>query len=107
FKLPEITTAQGDLSRTLQLYAAAMEDCTNAIRLTPKDADAYDNRGWAYFHLGKAETARGHIEKAADLYEKAIEDYTHAIKLNPEHPYAYRNRANAKFRLGNLLSGNH
>ena len=76
-----------------------MEDCTQAIWLTPKDADAYDNRGWARFHLGESETARGNMKKAADLYQKAIEDYTQAIKINPEHPYAYRNRANAKEAL--------
>ena len=101
FKLGESKTAQGNITRALQLYQSAMEDCTQLIQLTPKDADAYDNRGWARFHLGESETARGNIKKAADLYEKAIEDYTHAIWLNPEHPYAYRNRAKAKFRLHN------
>ena len=57
---------------------AAIADCTEAIRLDPKFADAYNLRGNAY--AGKGERL------------KAIADYTEAIRLNPQYGNAYCNR---------------
>jgi tetratricopeptide (TPR) repeat protein len=50
-----------------------------AIRLNPKSASAYNNRGLAYRKLGKL--------------DEAIADYTSAITLNPIYALAYNNRA--------------
>ena len=56
----------------------AIADYTEAIRLDPKDAEAYCNRGLAYGNKGD--------------YDKAIADYTEAIRLNPKYAEAYYNR---------------
>jgi len=53
-------------------------DCTEAIRLDPKYAGAYNIRGWAYARKGE--------------YDKAIADCTEAIRLDPEFAGAYNER---------------
>jgi len=60
-------------------YDESIADCTEAIRLNPQDASAYNNRGLSY-HYGKAD------------YNRAIADYTEAIRLNPQDASAYNNR---------------
>jgi Flp pilus assembly protein TadD len=62
----------------------AIRHLSKAIRLNPKSAGAFYNRGNAYKKEG--DTAR------------AISDYTQAVKLKPDHAWAYYNRG--------LLSGN-
>ena len=57
-----------------------------AIRLDPKFAHAYNNRGFAYAELSQ--------------YERAIEDYNEAIHLNPDYALAYGNRALVYTLLG-------
>lgn len=59
-------------------YDQAIADDNEAIRLDPKDAYAYSNRGAAYENKGQ--------------HDQAIADYNHAIELNPEDEYAYRDR---------------
>lgn len=59
---------------------------TQAIRLDPKYANAYNNRGNAKNNLGR--------------YQKAIGDYDEAIRLDPKYAYAYNNRGLAKNNLG-------
>ena len=61
----------------------AIENYNKAIELDPNDADAYNNRGLAYYYL--------------EEYERAIEDYNKAIELNPN--YAYNNRELAISKL--------
>jgi len=93
----------------------AIEDYDEAIRLNPKDADAYFSRGNAYYSLNKKERAIEDYDKAirlnsqfADAYhnrgttycdlgqfERAIEDYDEAIRLNPKDAIAYNSRSNA------------
>jgi tetratricopeptide (TPR) repeat protein len=67
-------------------YKTTIADFTQAIKLDPNDAMAYNNRGIAYDELGD--------------YGKAIADYTQAIKLDPSFAYAYYNRGNAYDDLG-------
>ena len=50
-------------------YDRAISDFTEAIRLDPKLASAYYNRGIAYENKGE--------------HDKAIADYTEAIRLEP------------------------
>jgi len=63
----------------------------NAIKLQPDYAQAYYNRGNAYYGLG--------------LYQRAIKDYNEAIRLKPKDVDAYYNRGNAYFFLGNNKLG--
>ena len=57
---------------------AAIADFTEAIRLDPKSASAFNRRGLAYRRWG-------------DL-ARAIDDYTQAITINPIYALAYNNR---------------
>ena len=66
----------------------AIADYTEAIRLNPKDADAYYNRGLAYWNKGK--------------FDKAIAEYTEAIRLNPKLAEAYYSRGFAYRNNGDL-----
>ena len=65
------TTKKGD-------YDRAIADYNKALELDPKDATAYNNRGFTYDNKGD--------------YDKAIADYDAAIRLNPEYARAYNNR---------------
>jgi len=60
-----------------QILRAITADFSEAIRLNPKDAEAYYNRGKAY-------------EKKGD-YDKAIANYTEAIRLDPKLALAHNN----------------
>jgi tetratricopeptide (TPR) repeat protein len=57
-----------------------------AIRLDPKEATAYNNRGSCYGAKG--------------AYDKAIADFSEAIRLDPKYARAYSNRAQAYRALG-------
>ena len=59
---------------------------TKCLRLNPDNADAYNNRGIAYYTLGK--------------YQLAIDDYNRAIRINPDYASAYNNRGIAKENFG-------
>ena len=59
---------------------------TEAIKLDPKYATAYNNRGLAYSDLGQI--------------PRAIQDFDQAIKLDPKDAEAYYNRGLAYLRLG-------
>ena len=54
-------------------------DYNNAIELNPRDAEAYYNRGIAYYNKGQ--------------YDQTISDYSKAIEINPKYAEAYNNRA--------------
>src|SRR5262249_48895382 len=60
-------------------YDKAILDYTEAIRLNPKDADTYNNRGSMSLQKG--------------AYDKAVADWTEAIRLDPQAPQAYNNLA--------------
>jgi len=53
-------------------YDLAIADYSEVIRLEPKNASAYSNRGNCY---------------KEDRYDLAIKDYTEAIRLNPVNVY--------------------
>src|SRR5262245_42445384 len=56
----------------------AIADYSEAIRLDPKYAVAYSNRGLAYAYKNE--------------YDRAIADYNEAIRLDPKYVEAYYNR---------------
>ena len=64
----------------------AIEYLSNAIKLQPDDADAYNSRGNAYYKLGQ--------------YQRAIEDYNEVIRLKPDHVNAHYSRGNTYYKLG-------
>ena len=66
-----------DLSGVHQ-YDRAIADYTVAIELRPDYAEAYNDRGFAYYLKGD--------------FERAIADYTRAIELRPNYPKAYNSR---------------
>ena len=55
---------------------------TEAIRLDPKYASAYNNRGHG-------------LVRTRTSYDKAIADFNEAIRLDPKYALAYTNRGNA------------
>ena len=74
-------------------YDKAIEDYNEAIRLDPKEAEAFDGRGNAW--AGKKE------------YDKALKDYNEAIRLDPKNAtshgdlaWLYATSSDAKFRDG-------
>jgi len=69
-------------------YDKAIAHFTEAIRLDPKSADAYINRGSAYGKKGES--------------DKAIADFTEAIRLAPRFFQAYCGRAIACGKRDNL-----
>lgn len=60
---------------------------SKAINLNPNYANAYINRGLAYYYQGNS--------------QQAIANYNKAIELAPSNANAYNNRALAYTRLGN------
>ena len=66
-------------------YKRAIASYDKAIKLDPNYANAYNNRGLAYYH-----------EKD---YKKAMADFNKAIELNPDFARAYNNRAYVYYQL--------
>jgi tetratricopeptide (TPR) repeat protein len=58
------------------------------VQESPLKARPLNNRGLAYFHLGK--------------FAQAMEDYNKAIAINPEYSGAYNNRGLLYFKQGNF-----
>jgi tetratricopeptide (TPR) repeat protein len=58
----------------------AIADYSKVIEQNPKDPEAYNNRGNAFFDNLQ--------------YDLAIADYTKAIELNPKYAEAYYHRGN-------------
>ncbi len=79
---------QNDGGKMEGKYPQAISDYTRAIELDLNDADAYYNRGNAYYDSGNL--------------EQAIENYNKAIELDPSYTDAYYNRGNAYSDTGNL-----
>ncbi|MFB2768251.1 tetratricopeptide repeat-containing serine protease family protein [Pelatocladus sp. BLCC-F211] len=106
-----------------QDYKGAIADYTQAIRLNPKYAQAYYQRGIVQLNLYDRENAAKDLQTATKLfleqgnqvegynsqavartilkdYQGAIAAYTQSIKLNPEDAQAYNKRGNAYSDLG-------
>ena len=64
----------------------AVQDYSEAIKLEPKNAEAYNNRANAYSLLGQ--------------FNHALRDYDQAIKLDPKNARIYANRGMIKLRQG-------
>jgi tetratricopeptide (TPR) repeat protein len=64
----------------------AVLDCTEALRIQPKDARALDNRGFAYLRLGRP--------------DDAIENFDAALEINPKLATSLYGRGLAKLQHG-------
>lgn len=62
-----------------QQYERALQDFSNSLRRSPRDAGIYNNRGQCHYLLKD--------------YPAAIADFTEAIKHDPKHFVAFNNRA--------------
>ena len=69
-----------------QRHEEAIADCTEAIRLDPRNPRLYLERAGALSQLAR--------------HEQAIADYDRAIRLDPDLVEAYLGRCNAKSELG-------
>lgn len=98
----------------------AVEYLNNALKLQPRDAEAYYNRGVAYDNLGQYKNAikdynqaiglnpdyaeaysnRGTIHNTTGKYQQAIEDFSEAIRLKPDDAEAFLGRGFAYDKLG-------
>ena len=70
----------------LRRHEEAIADCSEAIRLDPRDPALYLERAGA--------------RSAVARFEEAIADYDRAIRLDPDHAGAYLGRCRAKSELG-------
>lgn len=124
--LARIFSYRGYLHTLQEDYARAIADYGQAIRLNPRDAQAYLNRGTAYAgkqDLTRAITdfdqairldpqfAQAYLNRGLAYYAKqdltrAIADYDRAIRLNPQYARAFYNRGIAKRSLGKTAEGN-
>ncbi len=68
-------------------YTGALKDYSKAIKLNPKDVDAYKNRGYAKFKLND--------------YTGTVKDCDKSILLNTKYAPAYFIRGLAKDKLKN------
>jgi len=74
-------------------YNQAILDFTEAIRINPNYAEAYNNRGIAYFYLDDKYNEKN--------YNLATLDFTEAIRINPNYAEAYNNRGKASDYIWN------
>jgi tetratricopeptide (TPR) repeat protein len=83
-------------------YDKAIADFTEAIRLEPKNARAYFNRGSVWkVKCDYAYVDRGVARKAKGDYDKAIADFTEAIRLDPKLASGYVARGSVWLDKGN------
>jgi lipoprotein NlpI len=113
----ELYLKRGEDFSGVHQYDRAIADFTTAIQLKPDYAEAYNDRGFAYYLKGDAERAIADYTRAIELrpnYPKAynsrgvaymahgygaaksVADFDRAIALKPDFRYAYINRANAR-----------
>ncbi len=109
------------LAHSLKLeYDPAIADLSQVVKLSPKDAEAFDERGTDYFGKQDFDKAladfsqsisldpknfrayqnRGAAYNAKGQFDKAVADLTQAIGLNPHVGQTYYSRAIAYEKLG-------
>ena len=80
------------LETKLGRFTDAIEDCSDALRLSPNDAIALYFRGFSNYQLNRN--------------DEAIADFNKALRLKPDYPEAYQNRGNAKWAIGDKQGAN-
>ncbi|MBK6447155.1 MAG: tetratricopeptide repeat protein [Bacteroidetes bacterium] len=82
-----------------QMYQQAIQDLNKAIELKTDYADAYYNRGLAYYFIAKQNQDAGKSDDASRYYSLSIQDNSEAIKYKPNLARAYFNRSGNYFIL--------
>ena len=100
----------------------AIRHYTEAIKLRPNFANAYNNRGNIYRSTGDFDAAIQDFNKAIDLdpektsfyknrgssyfrigdFDAAIQDYSNSIRLDPKDAWPYNSRGSSYFRIGDF-----
>ena len=108
----ELALQKGNTQLILRQIDSAITEYSEAIKLDPHFAGAYNNRGAAYVEKREIDLAlidyneaikldpesasvyanRGDVYRIKGEFERAIEDCTTAINLDSECPVAYHNR---------------
>lgn len=103
-------------------YEGAIAAYGQALELRPEYAEAFNDRGHAYYWKGQAAPAIADFTRAIELRPAypnawnnrgaaymasgdsalAIPDFSQALRLRPDFRNAYVNRANALLRLGHV-----
>ena len=78
---------EGNAAHSAGSFDRAVANFSEAIRLHPDDASAFNSRGDAYESKGD--------------YDRAIADYNEAIRLNPNYAIAFNNRGIVYAHKGN------
>lgn len=63
----------------------AIADTTQAIKLTPKSADAYSKRSYAYYRLGEIDRAMKDLDRAIELQQDSVEVYKRRAQILTEY----------------------
>jgi tetratricopeptide (TPR) repeat protein len=108
-------------------YEAAIADFNQTIRMNPRYANAYFNRGELRYEkqdfVGAIEdytqairlapadasafNSRGHAHYRLEQFRDALADYNEAVRLDPENAAAYTNRGDAYADLGQYPEAAH
>jgi Caspase domain len=111
---------RGQLYAVKRAYVLAAKDFDEAVRLDPKDAEAYNNRCWIRAAIGDLTSALGDCNEALrlkpDLFDAldsrglvnlklgknvdAIRDYSESLQINPRSVSSLFGRGIAKKRSG-------
>jgi tetratricopeptide (TPR) repeat protein len=83
-KKEEAYRTRADIWSGLGRYRESIADLDQAIKINPKNALLYNNRGGNKFDLGH--------------FDEAIADYDRALEIDPDFIIAYTNRGVAKLR---------
>jgi tetratricopeptide (TPR) repeat protein len=114
-KTKEQWMEEGNRFRDLKQYSEALAAYDEALRLDPKDAFAYSNKGYVLDELKQYEEGLAACEQAIRLnpkdaaaytnkgwaldefrrYEEALAAYEQAIRLDPNNALAYNNKGHA------------
>ncbi|MGF1672991.1 MAG: tetratricopeptide repeat protein [Rivularia sp. (in: cyanobacteria)] len=116
----QVYIEQGDECFEKQLYDAAIENYTQALKICDRDATTYYKRGNVYYHLNdytqaiidyiqainiNPNFAKAYIKSGLARYQLAdyygaIEDYTQAIRINSYNALAFKNRGDVRSIIG-------
>ena len=117
---PRIFSKKAGSEAMLGQAQEALRDAGEALRVDPKDEEAYNSRGLARRLLGDLEAAaadfdqainvkkdysrpynnRGTIYLAQGNPQRALDDFDKAIQFDPAFAEAYSNRGSVKHQLG-------
>jgi len=120
--LPEVLVATGDLKMRTGDYAGAAADLEQAVKLDPKNVDAYPRLGRAYNVLGRTEQAEWAFRQGILLsprrwqcydslgeflyrharYKEALQSWRKMIDLSPDNVFGYMNVGVYYYQVGDF-----